>query len=115
MNNYDLSGQCPVCFVVVVVGVAAVAEATYGAYESWRHSESQKPSPVSPSGPSGYAAVVVRERGITVEIYTGDHGPPHAHVTGGGEETRIGQNGNPIAGDPELSRRQRQVVADNRG
>lgn len=113
INESDPSGQCPVCVVVVVVGVAAVAEATYGAYESWRQGQLQKASSVPSSGPSSYKAVIVRERGVTVEIYTGDHGPPHAHVTGEGEETRVGQNGKPLAGDPELSRRQRQVVEEN--
>lgn len=47
--------------------------------------------------------------------YRGDeHGPAHAHVTGGGPPTRIGANGNPLAGDPELTRQQRKVVEANR-
>lgn len=36
--------------------------------------------------------------------------PAHAHVTGGGREVRIGPNGHPIDGQPELSRQQKQVV-----
>lgn len=43
-----------------------------------------------------------------------DHGHAHAHVTGGGGETRIGQNGKPVAGDPELTPQQRRVVRENK-
>ncbi|MBB5800258.1 RHS repeat-associated protein [Saccharothrix ecbatanensis] len=56
---------------------------------------------------------VVNDRGVRVQIYSNDHAPPHAHVKGGGAETRIGQNGKPLEGDPELSRRQQQVVDDH--
>jgi hypothetical protein len=34
---------------------------------------------------------------------SGDHGPPHLHVIGGGPETRIGQAGKPIDGSPKLT------------
>jgi hypothetical protein len=37
------------------------------------------------------------------------------HVLGGGPETRIGQNGKPLEGDPELTSRQQDVVDDNLG
>lgn len=57
---------------------------------------------------------MVNERGVRIQIYSNDHAPPHAHVKGGGDETRIGQNGRPLAGDPELSRRQQEVVNANR-
>lgn len=57
---------------------------------------------------------IVDENGVEVVIHSNDHAPPHAHVTGGnGEETRIGQNGKPLKGDPELSRGQREVVQNN--
>ena len=59
---------------------------------------------------------IVSEDGVTVEHYTrsGDHGPPHAHVSGQGPSTRIGQNGKPLKGDAELSPAQRQVIDDNK-
>jgi hypothetical protein len=50
-----------------------------------------------------------------VVIHSNDHPPPHAHVLGGGPETRIGQNGRPLRGDPELTRRQQEVIDANRG
>ena len=44
---------------------------------------------------------IVKEGEVSIEHYTrsGDHGPPHLHVKGGGPETRIGQNGKPLKGD----------------
>lgn len=56
---------------------------------------------------------ILRQDGVKIVIYSNDHAPPHAHVLGGGAETRIGQNGKPLAGDPELTRKQQQVVDDN--
>ncbi|MDI6413521.1 MULTISPECIES: hypothetical protein [Streptomyces] len=46
---------------------------------------------------------------IVVHEYDDDK-PAHAHVTGGGREVRIGPNGHPIDGQPELTRLQRQTV-----
>jgi hypothetical protein len=56
---------------------------------------------------------ILRQDGVKIVIYSNDHAPPHAHVVGGGTETRIGQNGKPLAGDPELTRKQQNVVDDN--
>lgn len=52
---------------------------------------------------------------VSVEHYyrIGDHPPAHAHVNGGGPSTRIGPNGKPLAGQPELSSRQRAAVEAN--
>ncbi|MGN7721767.1 DUF6443 domain-containing protein [Chitinophaga sp. 22620] len=51
---------------------------------------------------------------VRADHYTrsGDHGPPHLHVKGGGKETKIGQNGKPIEGSPELTATQQQFVQD---
>ena len=59
---------------------------------------------------------IVAEEGVTVQHYTrsGDHGPAHLHVRGEGAETRIGQNGKPMKGDPPLSATQAQVVQQNK-
>ncbi|MGH3693492.1 MAG: RHS repeat-associated core domain-containing protein [Pseudonocardiaceae bacterium] len=57
---------------------------------------------------------IVDERGVKVKINSNDHAPPHAHVEGGGGKTRIGQNGKPLKGDPELTSRQKEVVDANR-
>jgi len=43
-----------------------------------------------------------------------DHAPAHAHVVGGGKTTRIGPNGKPLEGDPELTAVQRSVVEANK-
>lgn len=57
---------------------------------------------------------IVKEGGITIQIYSNDHAPAHAHVKGPGkQETRIGQNGKPLKGDPELTRAQQDVVDRN--
>ncbi|WP_395363640.1 hypothetical protein ACHGLA_25510 [Streptomyces sp. YH02] len=56
---------------------------------------------------------IVSQGGVTIQIYSNDHAPPHAHVKGKGTEVRIGQNGKPLAGDPELSRLQKAVVDSN--
>jgi RHS repeat-associated protein len=55
---------------------------------------------------------IVQEGEVSIEHYarSGDHGPAHLHVKGGGPETRIGQNGKPLKGDPELTPTQRLVV-----
>jgi RHS repeat-associated protein len=55
---------------------------------------------------------VAEEGNIKAEHYTrsGDHGPPHIHVKGGGKETKVGQNGKPISGAPELTAAQQEFV-----
>jgi len=60
--------------------------------------------------------IIVQQNGVTIQHYYrgGDHGPPHLHVSGEGENTRIGQNGYPIDGSPELTSAQRNVVMANR-
>ncbi|WP_244376167.1 DUF4160 domain-containing protein [Streptomyces ficellus] len=56
---------------------------------------------------------IVNQNGITIQIYSNDHAPPHAHVKGKGGEVRIGQNGRPLKDEPELSRLQKAVVDNN--
>ncbi|MEV0776884.1 DUF4160 domain-containing protein [Streptomyces sp. NPDC050433] len=56
---------------------------------------------------------IVNQSGIRIVIYSNDHGPPHAHVYGGGKDTKIGQNGKPVKGSPELTSKQRDVVEAN--
>jgi hypothetical protein len=60
--------------------------------------------------------VLAQEGGIVIEHYYhgNDHGPAHAHVIGGGRPTRIGANGHPLAGDPELTPSQRAVYVHHR-
>ncbi|MDP9178990.1 MAG: hypothetical protein M3O61_15030 [Gemmatimonadota bacterium] len=45
---------------------------------------------------------------------SGDHGPAHAHVEGGGPPTRIGPKGKPILDDPPMTSTQRAVYEANR-
>jgi RHS repeat-associated protein len=51
---------------------------------------------------------------VEVVHYTksGDHGPPHLHVKGGGPETKIGQAGKPLKGEPPLTSTQRGLVEE---
>ncbi len=59
---------------------------------------------------------IAEGNGVKVEHYyrSDDHAPAHAHVVGGGRTTRIGANGKPLAGDPELSSAQRAVINENK-
>lgn len=52
---------------------------------------------------------------LPFKIYSNDHGPAHAHVKGRGAEVRIGQNGRPLVGNPELSKIQQKVIDQNIG
>jgi RHS repeat-associated protein len=54
--------------------------------------------------------------GVKIEhnYRSNDHPPAHAHVVGGGAETKIGPNGKPIAGSPTLTPAQQAVVDENK-
>jgi RHS repeat-associated protein len=69
------------------------------------------PNPLTWLDPLGLALLDVSKNGVHIIIHETDvHRPAHAHVTGGGREVRIGANGKPLEGQPELSARQRQAV-----
>jgi RHS repeat-associated protein len=50
---------------------------------------------------------------ITHNYRSNDHAPAHVHVTGGGKETRIKENGQPMPGDPAPTSRQQRVIDEN--
>ena len=58
---------------------------------------------------------IVNENGVTIEsYYPNDHGnPAHLHVRGKGPSTKIGPQGLPVNGYPQLSPQQAAVVANN--
>lgn len=58
---------------------------------------------------------IVNQDGVVIQHYTrsGDHGPAHLHVIGGGPETRIGQNGKALKGNPEPTTAQQTVIDAN--
>ncbi|MEI7079095.1 RHS repeat-associated core domain-containing protein, partial [Pectobacterium versatile] len=60
--------------------------------------------------------VVAKQGDVEIVHYTrsGDHGPAHLHVKGGGPETKIGQAGKPIKGSPPLTSKQQVAVDANR-
>ncbi len=60
--------------------------------------------------------IIVRHGPVTIEHFyrSGDHGPPHLHVSGGGAPTWIGQNGRPLAGDLPLTAVQQQTIDASR-
>ena len=66
----------------------------------------------SPTLPS---TIIVKDSGVIIEHYYhgSDHLPAHAHVKGEGRMIRIGANGKPLKGEPELSKQQRRVVDRN--
>jgi RHS repeat-associated protein len=92
------------------------------------HGNPDDPNPHHDHGPPLVAPrwpnpTIVKERNVTVrhnyhdplQGTQDDHGPAHAHVTGGGGvEVRIGPKGNPLKGDPPLSPVQKAVVDKNR-
>lgn len=57
--------------------------------------------------------IIVEQDGVKIVHYTksGDHGPPHVHVKGGGTETRIGSAGKPLRNNPALTAQQSDVVS----
>ncbi|WP_118082452.1 DUF4160 domain-containing protein [Streptomyces sp. CC0208] len=73
---------------------------------------SSAPAPAAAAEYPGVGTIVSQD-GVRIQIYSNDHAPAHAHVKGKGDEVRIGQNGKPLAGDPELSRHQQAVVTEN--
>ncbi|MGW6060104.1 RHS repeat-associated core domain-containing protein [Streptomyces sp. NPDC055189] len=70
------------------------------------------PNPFMWIDPLGLSLLDVSKNGVRIVVHEYDVDPPaHAHVTGGGgREVRIGQNGHPRKGEPELNRKQRQAV-----
>ena len=62
------------------------------------------------------AKTIASEGDVEIAHYTrsGDHGPAHLHVKGGGPETKIGQAGKPIDGAAELTSAQKKVVEANK-
>ncbi|MEU0805976.1 hypothetical protein [Streptomyces sp. NPDC005970] len=70
------------------------------------------PNPFMWLDPLGLSLLDVSKIGVRIVVHEYDvDKPAHAHVTGGGgREVRIGPNGHPIDGQPELTRLQRQAV-----
>ena len=57
---------------------------------------------------------VVNENGVRVDVRTSnEHGLPHAHVSGNGQNTTIGLDGRPMPGHPEFSKQQLKVIRRN--
>ncbi|MEU1118036.1 RHS repeat-associated core domain-containing protein [Streptomyces sp. NPDC005879] len=70
------------------------------------------PNPFMWADPLGLSLLDVSKNGVHIVVHEYDvDKPAHGHVTGGGgREVRIGPNGKPIDGQPELSRKQQQAV-----
>lgn len=62
------------------------------------------------------AKTIASDGDVEISHYTrsGDHGPAHLHVKGGGPETKIGQAGKPLDGASELTSSQKKVVEANK-
>src|SRR5690554_3839433 len=69
-----------------------------------------------PTPPTLPPKSIAKNGDIEIMHYTksGDHGPAHMHVKGGGKEIRIGQNGKPLKGEPELSGAQQKMIKENK-
>ena len=59
---------------------------------------------------------IASQDGADVVHYTksGDHGPPHVHVIGGGPDTRVGQARKALDGSPKPTGAQQKVLDDNK-
>lgn len=123
VNYSDPFGLCPVCVVVYVgVELAEVAEEAYTIYQGARIAgallkEADEGNPADArTEPTLPDKEIASEGGVTIEhnYRSGDHGPAHLHVTGGGRETKIGQNGKPLKGEPELTPQQQRAVNNNK-
>ena len=59
---------------------------------------------------------IIKDGGVTIEHYYhgSDHLPAYGHVKGEGPTVRIGANGKPLKGEPELSPQQKRVVKRNK-
>jgi RHS repeat-associated protein len=69
------------------------------------------PNPLVWLDPLGLSLLDVIKNGVRIVVHEYDADKPaHAHVTGRGREVRIGPNGHPIDGQPELTGQQRAVV-----
>jgi RHS repeat-associated protein len=60
--------------------------------------------------------LIAQHGSVKIVHYTrsGDHGPAHLHVKGGGKETKIGQAGKPIKGSPTPTSEQQAAIDINR-
>jgi len=68
-------------------------------------------NPVNGIDTEGLATIIAKQGGVTIEHYgLKDHGPAHAHVKGGGPETKIGPMGYPLKGQTALTPKQKNVV-----
>lgn len=94
-----------------IVTVAKVVDKTGDVAKAVdKTSTAAKTASKAPTGRAG--KTITKENGVTVKSYgTNDaHKPAHAHVKGGGKEVRVGANGKPLKGQPELSTKQQKVV-----
>lgn len=108
--------------VGTVVGVPAVeagaAMATHGSmmmFSGGKNLAEQKGRVAENTETGRSGSTIVNKSGVKVKSYgTGDaHKPAHGHVSGGGKDVRIGPNGKPLKGEPELSPKQNKVVREN--
>jgi RHS repeat-associated protein len=102
---------------VPVVGIAAgAAKTAKGVVKiADKANDAAKVSKAVSKAPTGRAGkTLAKKNGVTVKSYgTNDaHKPAHAHVKGGGEQVRVGANGKPLKGQPDLSTKQQKVVTE---
>lgn len=89
---------------------AGTASATT-AYATAEGATTAQLASTSPQYPG--VGTIVNEGGVTIQIYSNDHAPPHAHVKGKGAEVRIGVNGKPILEDKPPTKLQQAVIDSN--
>lgn len=67
-------------------------------------------TPVLVHNDTGASGTIFEEGGYVFQIYANDKHEPHGHLKGKGYNIRIGQNGKPLKGQPELNRAQQKLM-----
>ncbi|MBQ8673271.1 MAG: DUF4160 domain-containing protein, partial [Bacteroides sp.] len=112
--SIEVAGPAAVAGLQVAGGSAVVGAA--GLYMAANAASNQSGGYERGGNSSGRSGKIIVKKGdVSVSSYgTGDvHKPAHAHVKGGGKEVRIGLKGHPLKGEPDLSKRQKEVVKEH--
>ncbi|MDO3627652.1 RHS repeat domain-containing protein [Mucilaginibacter sp. BT774] len=113
----DLGGHA-VDGITVAGGLSMLSKGTTGSFFAKQEPEGVTAGSAAQAAKKSFTEptlpgrTIAKKDGGEIVHYTksGDHGPPHLHVNGGGKGTKIGSAGKPLKGSPELTGQQQGVV-----